>query len=117
MLGNTNSSISVSFGNAKESPSFLPVGAFPKKRQRILSLPGLTGPVLMVGSVRVKAERKTTVWRDILSFAADILDLRAWRDSDPVAGFMLAAYVAAVAQPLVYGSLGNSIVALMTPVK
>ena len=64
-----------------------------------------------------EASSKGTFWRDIVSLAVDILDLRAWSDGDPVAGFMVAAHVAAVAQLLVYGSLGNSIVALMTPVK
>jgi len=44
-------------------------------------------------------------------------DLRSWRDLARVAGLMLAAFVAVVAQPLVYGGLGTSIVALMTPVK
>ena len=75
------------------------------------------GPVLLVGSPRSASHRKGTLFGDILSFTVDILDLRAWRDMDPVAGFMLAAYVAAVAQPLVYGGLGSSIVALMTPVR
>lgn len=35
----------------------------------------------------------------------------------PVGYFLLAAYVAIVMEPVVYGSLGSSIVALMTPVK
>jgi hypothetical protein len=83
----------------------------------MLSLPGLTGPVLLVSSPRARSAPRATIWRDVLSLTADILDLRAWRDLDPVAGFMLAGFVAAVAQPLVYGSLGTSIVALMTPVK
>ncbi len=117
MLNNTASSIVASAGNTKESPSVSPARAFPNKKHRILSLPGLTSPVLLIGSARAKSVPKGTFWRDIVSLAVDILDLRAWRDRDPEAGFMLAAYVAAVTQPLVYGSLGNSIVALMTPVK
>jgi len=36
---------------------------------------------------------------------------------DPLACFMLAGYTAVVSQPLVYGGLGGSIVALMTPTK
>ncbi len=117
MSSNTISSILSSYGNAKESPSVPPVGAFPKKRQRIVALPGLTGPVLLMGSARVKPAPKGTIWRDVMSLIADVLDLRAWGKLNPLEGFMLAAYVAAVGQPLVFGSLGNSIVALMTPVK
>lgn len=94
-----------------------PPRAFPNKKQRVLSLPGLTGPVLVLGAPRVKSTSERTICRDILSLIVDILGLRAWRNMDPVAGFMLAAYVAAVAQPLVHGTLGTSIVALMTPVK
>jgi hypothetical protein len=30
---------------------------------------------------------------------------------------MLAGYTAVISQPVVYGNLGNSIVALMTPLK
>jgi hypothetical protein len=117
MLDQTNSSILVSFGKGKESSSSAPAMGFAKKKQRILALPGLTGPVLMMGSARVKTASQGTICRDIMSLAADILDLRAWRRMDPVSGFILAAYVAAVGQPLVYGGLGGSIVALMTPVK
>ena len=57
-----------------------------------------------------------TGW-NILSLVADVLELRAWRRMNPLEGFLLAAYVAAVAQPLVYGSVGHSVVALMTPVR
>jgi hypothetical protein len=117
MLNSTALTIVASVGNTQETPSVSPVRSIPSKRQRILSVPGLTGPVLLVGSARVRSAPKGTFWRDILSLVVDILDLRAWSDADPVAGFMLAAYIAAVAQPLVYGALGNSIVALMTPVK
>jgi hypothetical protein len=54
---------------------------------------------------------------DILSLVADILDLRGWRKMDPLACFMLAGYTAVVAQPLVFGSLGSTVVALMMPTK
>jgi hypothetical protein len=117
MQNHTSSSILTSLGHAKPSSSVSPVGTFPKKTHRVLSLPGLTGPVLLLGSPRVKSAPKRTIWHDALSLTVDILGLRAWRDMDPVGGFMLAAYVAAVAQPFVYGGLGTSIVALMTPVK
>jgi hypothetical protein len=117
MLNQTSSSILSSIGHAKESSSASPLRTFPKKKQRVLSLPGLTGPILLVHSPRVKAAPKRTIWCDVLSLTVDILDLRSWRNMDPVAGFLLAAYVAVVAQPLVYGGLGTSIVALMTPVK
>jgi len=36
---------------------------------------------------------------------------------DPVGCLLLAAYAAVIAQPLVFGNLGSTIVALMTPVK
>ncbi len=78
--------------------------------RRIRVLPGLTGPVLLVAW-------KRSVWPDIFKLAADILDLRAWRDMDPLAGFLMAAFTAIVAQPLLYGNLGSCIRALMTPVR
>jgi hypothetical protein len=99
------------------SPSGRPTAQFSKKTRRIFTLPGLTGPVVMVGAPRAKSLRKGTICHDILSLVADIFDLRAWRKMDPLACFMLAGYTAAVAQPLVYGSLGSSIVALMMPTK
>jgi hypothetical protein len=117
MLHTTKSSVLASLGNLQQSHPTTSVRAFPKKKRRILSVPGLTGPVLLVGSPRARAVPGRATWRDVLSLTADILDLRSWRDLDPLAGFMLAAFVAVVAQPLVYGSLGTSIVALMTPVK
>jgi hypothetical protein len=67
--------------------------------------------------VRTNLARPLSAFRDLLNFFADIFELRAWRDKDPIACFMLAAFLAAIAQPVVYGSLGTGIVALMTPVK
>jgi hypothetical protein len=55
--------------------------------------------------------------KSIVSCCADVLDLRPWRFAGPVTWFLLVAYVAIVAQPLVYGHAGPSIVALMTPVR
>ena len=55
--------------------------------------------------------------RDTLSLFVDIFELRAWARVNPVEGFLLAAYAALIAQPVVYGTLGTSIVSLMTPVK
>jgi hypothetical protein len=55
--------------------------------------------------------------RDILALCADVLELRAWRKMSLTGCFMAAAYAAVLLRPLVYGSLGSSIVALMTPVK
>lgn len=49
--------------------------------------------------------------------AADVLQLRSWRKLDPLALLMLAVYAAMIAHPLVYGNLGSSVMALMTPVK
>lgn len=102
---------------AKPSSPALPSGHISKKTRRIFTLPGLTGPVIMVGSARAKSAPRQTICHDILSLVADIFDLRAWRTMDPVASFMLAGYTAVLAQPLVFGSLGSSIVALMTPTK
>ena len=87
------------------------------KNHRIFALPGLTGPIFMVGARHTKSFQKGTICHDILSLLADILDLRGWRKMDPVACFMLAGYTAAVAQPMVFGNLGSSIVALMMPTK
>jgi hypothetical protein len=78
--------------------------------QRIRVLPGLTGPVLLVAW-------KRSIWHDICSVAADVLDLRAWRDMDPLACVLMAAFTAIVLQPLVFGSFGNSIRSLMIPVR
>ncbi len=58
-----------------------------------------------------------TLFKDILSFAADVLELRAWRGMDPLACVLLAAFTAILLQPVVFGQLGSSIFALMTPVK
>ncbi|HEY4361941.1 MAG TPA: hypothetical protein VGN17_13270 [Bryobacteraceae bacterium] len=55
--------------------------------------------------------------RDFAILLADVFQIREWRGMDPVGCFLLAAYAAVVAQPLVFGTLGSSIVALMTPVK
>jgi hypothetical protein len=95
----------------------LPASYVSKKTRRIFTLPGLTGPVVLVGSPRTKSLPKGTICHDILSLLADIFDLRAWRKMDPLACFMLAGYAAVISQPLVYGGLGSSIVALMTPAK
>jgi hypothetical protein len=95
----------------------MPVRNISKKTRGIFSLPGLTGPVILVGSPRTKSAQKGTICHDIMSLVADILDLRSWRKMDPLASFMLAGYAAVIAQPVVFGSLGSSIVALMTPTK
>lgn len=55
--------------------------------------------------------------RDTVLLAADVLQLRSWRKLDPLALLMLAVYAAMIAHPLVYGNLGSSVMALMTPVK
>ena|SRR5579863_3085325 len=100
-----------------ERPSAPSIGDFSKKTRGIWALPGLTGPVILVASPRTKAVRNGTIWRDILSVAAEVLELRAWRAMDPVACFMLAGYVAVIAQPLVYGNVAHTFAAFMTPVK
>jgi hypothetical protein len=102
---------------AKVSLPALPAVQVSKKTRRIFTLPGLTGPVVMVGSPRTKSLKKGTICHDMLSLLADIFDLRGWRKMDPLACFMLAGYTAAVAQPMVFGNLGSTIVALMMPTK
>jgi hypothetical protein len=69
------------------------------------------------GSIPAAKARKSAAFAEIVSCCADVLELRSWRSPDPLAGFLLAAFIAIVAQPLVYGTTGMSIVALMTPVK
>ena len=69
------------------------------------------------GSIPVLKARATAACAEIASCCIDVLQLRSWRKPDPLAGFLLAAFVAIIAQPLVYGTTGMSIVALMTPVK
>jgi hypothetical protein len=117
MSHNTTLSIPRSSSIAKPSSPALPEGHFSNKTRRIFTLPGLTGPVVLVGAPRTKSLQKGTICHDILSLLADIFDLRGWRKMDPLACFMLAGYTAVVSQPLVYGGLGGSIVALMTPTK
>jgi hypothetical protein len=56
-------------------------------------------------------------FQDILSLFVDILELGDWHRMDLLGFFLAAAFVAALVEPLAHGSLGNSIVALMTPVK
>jgi len=57
------------------------------------------------------------IFKSILTLAADVLELRAWRDMDPLACILMAAFAAILLQPVVFGKLGTSIFALMTPVK
>ena len=65
----------------------------------------------------IELAKPRTLLTDILSFAADVLELRAWRDMDPLACILMAAFAAILLQPVVFGQLGSSIFALMTPVK
>jgi hypothetical protein len=116
-MQNTTLTIPVSSSISTSSSPALPVGCISKKTRRVLTLPGLTGPIVLVGAPRNKSLQKGTICHDIMSLLADIFDLRAWRKMDPLACFMLAGYTAVVSQPVVYGSLGSSIVALMTPAK
>jgi hypothetical protein len=116
-MQHTTLSISVPSSIATASSPAAPATRISNKTRRIFTLPGLTGPVVMVGSPRTKSLQKGTICHDILSLLADIFDLRAWRKMDPLACFMLAGYTAAISQPGVYGNLGSSIVALMTPLK
>jgi hypothetical protein len=114
-----HTTLSVPGSSSITKPSFpvLPTGNFSKKTRKIFTLPGLTGPVVVIGSPHTKTLQKGTICHDIMSLVADILDLRAWRKMDPLACFILAGYTAIVSQPLVYGNLGSSIVALMTPTR
>lgn len=60
---------------------------------------------------------KATLWRDLLTFTVDALDLYSWRDMNPMACILLAGFIAVVAEPLVHGGLAGRFVALMTSVK
>jgi hypothetical protein len=93
------------------------LGGFSTKKRGFFLVPGLTGPVVLVATSRAKRLPKRTIWCDILSLFVDIFCLRAWRDMDPLACVMLAGFTAIIAQPLVFGGLGSSVVALMTPTK
>src|SRR5580704_10398457 len=116
-MENTTLSLPISSHIATPSSPAVPATRISKKTRRIFTLPGLTGPVVMVGSPRTKSLQKGTICHDMLSLLADIFDLRGWRKVDPLACFMLAGYTAAVAQPMVFGNLGSTIVALMMPTK
>ena len=116
-MQNTTLSLSVSSNVAISSSPALPITHISNKTRRIFTLPGLTGPIVLVGSPRTKSLQKGTICLDILSLLAEVFDLRAWRKMDPLACFMLAGYTAVISQPVVYGNLGSSIVALMTPLK
>jgi hypothetical protein len=70
-----------------------------------------------VGIEKASPPKSRTVFKDFLSLAADVLELRAWRDMDPLACILMAAFAAVLLQPVVFGQLGSSIFALMTPVK
>lgn len=61
--------------------------------------------------------RSVKALRNSLVLGADVLELRAWREMDLIAVLMLAVFAAVIAQPLVYGTLGTSVMSLMTPVK
>jgi hypothetical protein len=117
MTDHTTLSVPASSSIAKASSSVLPSGPLSNKTRKIFTLPGLTGPVVLVSSPRTKSMQKGTICHDLLSLAVDIFELRGWRKMDPLACFMLAGYAAVIAQPLVFGNLGSSIVALMTPTK
>lgn len=55
--------------------------------------------------------------RGAIFLFAEVLDLPGWRKTDPLACLMLAGFASIVLQPIVYGELGSTIMALMTPVK
>ena len=60
---------------------------------------------------------RTTLWRELFSFAADALDLHSWRDMNPIACVLLAGFLAVVTEPLVHGGLAGRFLALMTSAK
>ncbi len=115
MTNHTTLSVLDSSSITKRSLPALP--GYLSKKTRIFTLPGLTGPFVVIGSPRTKSLQKGTICHDILSLLADVFDLRAWRKMDPLACFILAGYTAMLSQPVVYGNLGSSIVALMTPTR
>jgi hypothetical protein len=60
-----------------------------------------------------KPAPKATLWRELFSFAVEALDLRSWREANPMACIVLAGFIAIVAEPLVHGGLPGKFVALM----
>jgi hypothetical protein len=60
---------------------------------------------------------KASLWRELSWFAVEALDLRSWREVNPLACILLAGFIAIVAEPLVHGGLPGKFVALMTSVK
>ena len=56
-------------------------------------------------------------WRAVRSTVTAVLDTKVCGDMDVVGCVLLSGFVAIVVHPLVYGNLGTSIVALMTPVR
>jgi hypothetical protein len=73
--------------------------------------------VLGLSPNRIVSVCPRSACRDAVSLCLDLFELRSWRRTHLWEAFLLAAYVAAIAHPLVYGSLGTSIVSMMTPVK
>jgi hypothetical protein len=71
----------------------------------------------LASRVPSKSAPKATLWRELFSFAVDALDLRSWREANPMACILLAGFIAIVAEPLVHGGLPGKFVALMTSVK
>jgi len=55
--------------------------------------------------------------RDSALLFVDVFQLRAWKKVDLIGLPMLAVFAAIITHPLIYGNLGNSVMALMTPVK
>jgi hypothetical protein len=70
-----------------------------------------------MATASAKPAQNTRFLGEIFHLFADLLHLREWRQVDPIASFLLAAFAAIISQPLVSGRLGNTLVALMTPVR
>src|ERR1700733_9907872 len=112
-LGKTAETITALLEGVRRLISANRFGDVSKRTWKVRALPGRSDPILLVAAPRAKTVHERPIRHNILSLTANILDLRAWRDMDPLACFMLAGYTAVILQPLIYGSLGGSLVALM----
>ena len=63
------------------------------------------------------AKHTVTCWNSVRSAVDTVMGIKMCGDMDLLGCILLAGFVAIAIHPLVYGNLGTSIVALMTPVR
>jgi hypothetical protein len=105
MINNGGLSLPVSSKRVKQPLSVPAASSLSDSAQKTLAVPA------------EKSAPKASLWRDLSSFTVDALDLRSWRDMNPMACILLAGFIAVVAEPLVHGGLPGKFVALMTSAK